>query len=561
MNNLITLVKMQLQEKLNFKRIEISKSSIFNFALIALVGVLKFAFVIFICLAFIRVAQMFSLFVYPGVVPQAVMSFIFVIMTAISTVSCTIGLTRALYYSKDNTVLLTLPATPMQTFLSKIIIFYIFELKRSLSFIVPLFLAYFFLHGYAVGYYFWMLLCFLFVPMFTVALGALLSIPCMCVANVFNQHKLLQNICLLLLVLSVGVGLMFAISLIPSNINFFDQIGVIKIQLRDFFDSYAYYNPMATFGEARLARPIYNLTLLLLGTDGFGAFNLGASMIRLLILIGSIAILATAAVFIVKPLFYKMASTPFEYKKKLVGEKCNLVFNKRSASVVHEFRIALKTPQRMFSNIGILISVPVLIMFLNKVFAAMNASELGEFMIVAFNVLIILLVILNSNVYASSIYSREGRSSYLIKTQPTRPIYLILSKLVPNSAFITLSLIITAIIVNDLTSVKGFDVVMLFLGIYFVYLTHLLLCAESDLMNPKTEIYASVGNDESNPNETRSTAFAFGASFAIAVILMLLLMMHERYNLYLRFMIVATLVFARKLYVFIRKVTLYYKEK
>jgi hypothetical protein len=256
-----------------------------------------------------------------------------------------------------------------------------------------------------------------------------------------------------------------------------------------------------------------------------------------------------------------MASTPFEYKKKLVGEKSNLVFNKKSASIVHDFRIAIKTPARMFSNVGILISIPVLIMFLNKVFAAMSVAEIGEFMIVAFNVLIILLVILNSNVYASSIYSREGRSSYLIKTQPTRPIYLILSKLVPNSAFITLSLIITAIIVNDLTSVKGFDVVMLFVGIYFVYLTHLLMRAESDLMNPKTEIYASVGNDESNPNETTATAFAFGAAFAIAVILMLLLMMRERYNLYLRFMIVATLVFARKLYVFIRKVTLYYKEK
>ena len=40
-------------------------------------------------------------------------------------------------------------------------------------------------------------------------------------------------------------------------------------------------------------------------------------------------------------------------------------------------RVAIKTPERMYSNIGILISIPVLIMLLNKVFAAMNVAELG----------------------------------------------------------------------------------------------------------------------------------------------------------------------------------------
>ncbi len=561
MSTLLTLVKMQLKEKLNFKPAKISKSSVFNFSITALVAVLKFVFVIAICYAFILVAKMFSLFRYFNIVPQSVMSFIFVIMLGASTLGCTIGLTKSLYYSRDNAVLLTLPATPMQIFLSKIIIFYIFELKRSLSFIVPLFIAYFMLHLYSFEYYAWMLLCFLFVAMFTVALGALLSIPGMWIGSLFAQRKLLQNVCLVTLVGAVVGAVVFAISLIPTNLDFFEQIGVVKIKLQNFFDGYAYYNPNRLPGEARLLKPVYNITLLLLGGDGFAKFNFGGAMIRLLILLGSTVILALASLFIVKPLFYKMASTPFEYKKKPVKEKKNLRFNKKMTAVMHELRVAIKTPSRMFSNVGVLISIPVLIMLLNKFFAAMNVAELGEFMIVTFNILIILLIALNSNVYAASVYSKEGRSSYLIKTQPTNPLWLILAKLVPNTLFVTLSLIITAFITKNLTSLGTDDVVFLFLGLYFTYLTHLFVCAESDIMNPQTEIYATVGNDESNPNETKATAFAFAAAFVIAVIVMLLLMARENQNVYLKIMLVAFAVLLRKLYIFVSKVKLYYKEK
>jgi len=552
---------MQLQEKLNFKRIDISKHAVFNYILNALVALLKFAFVTVLCYAFILVAKMFSLFQYFNVVPQSVMSLIFIVMLIASTMGCTVGLTKALYYSRDNAVLLTLPATPMQTFLSKIIIFYIFELKRSLSFIVPLFLSYFFLHGYSVVYYFWMLLCFAFVAMFTVALGALLSIPGMWIANVFNQHKSLQHVCLALLVGGIAFALFYSISLIPTDIDFFEQSGRIKLALQRFFDGYAYYNPTALLGEAKQLRPVYNLTLLILGGDGFAKFSLGASLLRLLILLGAIFLLALFAVFIVKPLFYKMASTPFEYKKKKVRARQNVPYNKRIASLVHEFRIAFKTQERMFSNVGILISIPVLIMFLNKIFAAMNVAEFGEYMIVTFNILIILLISLNSNVYASSVYSRDGRSSYLMKTQPTSPIYLILAKLVPNTLFVTLSFVITGFIIASITRISAGDTVMLMLGLYFVYLTHLFMCAESDLMNPQTEIYATVGNNDSNPNETKSTAIAFGASFVIALIIMGLLFLKENQNVYLKLMLVALAVLCRKVYVFVDKIKLYFKEK
>ena len=55
----------------------------------------------------------------------------------------------------------------------------------------------------------------------------------------------------------------------------------------------------------------------------------------------------------------------------------------------------------------------------------MNTKETGDYMVIAFNILIILLVALNANTYAASIFSRDGRSAYLIKVQPTDPALLL----------------------------------------------------------------------------------------------------------------------------------------
>lgn len=561
MNNLMTLVKMQLKEKISFKRIEISKSAAFNFSLSAMLVIVKFALVVVLCGAFMYVAQLFNLFNYNGAVPQSVISLILLVMLGASVLSCTIGLTKTLYYSRDNSILLTLPVLPMQIFLSKIVIFFIFELKRNLSFLVPLLLAYFFLHNFSLVYYFWMLFCFIFVSMLTVALGALLSIPGMWLTSLFNRNKTLQKICMVLIVGSVAAALMYLISLIPVNIDIVEQLPYLKHRLRGFMDNYAYANAECLDPTLYVLRPVYSMTLLLLGSDGFLPFSLGGSLARFGILLAMVAVLLLASVLIVRPLFYKMASKPFEYQKKQVKAGKNKPTDKKFAALAHEFRIALKTPERMFANIGILIAIPVLIFLLNKIFAAMNVRELGEFMITSFNVLIILLVALNANTYAASIYSRDGRSSYLIKTQPTNPFGLLVAKLVPTTAFVTVAFIITFFIVWGLCNLTLFNSLCLMLGLYFIYLTHLLYCAEFDIMNPQTEVYATVGSTDSNPNENKATAIAFIASFLIAGVVLLLLCLQEKQNLYLKLLLVSLAVLVYKVLIFHQKIKLYYKEK
>ena len=154
MKSLYILVMMQLKEQMNFKRLKSENGTAFRILLALVVGCLKFTAVGALCVAFLLVSKILGLFSFQGLpVPDTVISLVFSFMLLLSTVSCTAGLTKSMYYARDNAVLLTLPCTSLHVYLSKLIIFFIFEIKRNLSFLVPMFVAYYITHGYPAGSY------------------------------------------------------------------------------------------------------------------------------------------------------------------------------------------------------------------------------------------------------------------------------------------------------------------------------------------------------------------------------------------------------------------------
>ena len=552
MKNLIILVKMQLKEKLNFKRLDLKDIGLFHILLSVLVAVLKFAFVTVLCAAFLIVAKFLGLFSLTGTVPSSVISIIFSVMLLASIVSCTAGLTKAMYYSRDNTVLLTLPCRPIQVYLSKLIIFFIFEIKRNFGFMVPLFIAYFYTHNYDFKFYPWMLVCFVFISLFTVSVGALLSIPTMWFCNFFRQYRRLQITCLVLIVTASVAALVFAISIIPENIDIIGTWGTTFWKIQDFLSAYT-----SNFSL------IYGITLMMLGVTSNLVTTLPflPTLVRFLTLVGATAFLLLLGLIIVRPLFYSMASKPFEYLKRQIKEKPNKVRSRRHAAVYTEFLIAVKNSDRIFTNVGIFISIPILTFLLNKIFLAMNTKTLGNHMIVAFNILIILLVALNANCSSASIFSRDGRSSYLIKAQPSKYPILVLSKLLPNTVFMVGSLILTLVVLLVTLPITFADAFTLMAGLGCIYLTHMLYSAELDLMNPQIELYATIGNDDNNPNETKSTVTAFLIAFLVTAAMLLLLIENAGPYTYLKLFFVAFAAMCCKTFVFFQKLKLYYKEK
>ena len=515
MKNLITLVKMQLKEKLNLKSLEREKISAFKLLTDIVFALIKFAVITGVFVVLLFLINYLGVFNVVQRTPTPVMSIAFGVLFITSVFSCTAGLTRAIYFSRDNAILLTLPCKPVQVFLSKLIIFFAFELKRNFNFMVPLFVAFYILHGYSVGAYLWLLVCFVFISLLTVVIGSLLSIPAMWISNIFRQHRFLQIGSLVALVVAVTFLLFFAVSRIPKNLDLLSEWPFITMDIQNFLTN---VYPVR-FGA------FFDMTAMFLG-EGllYVTFPIGATITKFGILIGLIVLLFALVMIIVLPLFYKMASSPFEYLKKTVKPKQNKVHNSNITTFFTEMIGAIKNPARMFSNIGIFISLPLLTFLLNRLFFAMNTDEMGDNMVIAFNAMIILLIALNSNVTASSVYSRDGRAAYLIKTQPTKPDAILFSKLLPDAVFCFAGLIATTVILITSSNIGVINSIILMLGIIFIFVSHLLYCGELDLLNPQHEIYATVGASDNNPNETKATLFAFIISFLTSGVVFLLLL-------------------------------------
>ena len=79
-------------------------------------------------------------------------------------------------------------------------------------------------------------------------------------------------------------------------------------------------------------------------------------------------------------------------------------------------------------------------------------------------------------------------------------------------------------------------------------------------MNPQNQLYSSVGSTVSNPNEMKSTLWAFLVAFATAGIIFFLLN-EKSGNVYPKLLVVSAAAFIYRTYTFFEMLKLYYKEK
>jgi len=118
------------------------------------------------------------------------------------------------------------------------------------------------------------------------------------------------------------------------------------------------------------------------------------------------------------------------------------------------------------------------------------------------------------------------------------------------------------------------NVIILSLGLIFIYFAHLLYCAELDIMNPQYEIYATVGASDSNPNETKATLSAFIIAFLTGGASMLLLLDKTEAvdtiplangdvieGLFIKIFLIGLAALIYRIWQYFSKIKLYYKEK
>ena len=633
-----TLVVIQLKDKLNLSFKADKKGALTKLILrIVLFVVITAAITILF-----SILTRLSVFGTLPTFPIPIFNFIFICMILLSTLTCIASLTKSLYFSRDNLVLLSYPVRANTVFLSKLVVYYILSLIREATFILPLFLALGISSGFPLYYFPWTILMYFVICAIPVVIASIISIPWMFISMFFRKHPLFQDISVVILLIAASVLLFIGIDKIPADLHF----------LVKWNDTYypGFLNIAQNFQH--WLSPFYYVSSMVIGCsfDSINAKGLGVvtpqSGAIFGIVFAAIVVLVLLAYLFAKPLFFKMAAKPFEFNKKIifhdydenkaklktdyyqtafVPQECldkkisrherneiatllekalnqivkdeniispkiseakilkllkaytkkvfvgvpieifvednqigflletkeakpSLVLAKTSGiAAVHCYNpnhltaenhpktafvsmmwkdtlMAIRTPGTLMMDYLLMIIGPLSVAFMNKLFQSINTSFMGDQYVVMFNIMIIVMIPLVSNVSMASIYSREGESSYLLKASPSNYIKTLTSKLLLRWIMVAVSLIATCVVFGHYCNVFFNKPVILFFAVLCLYTGHLIWSAELDYMNPQDQLYKEVGEGNiNNNNENISGILAFIITALFVVISLILL--------------------------------------
>lgn len=548
MNTLKPLTLMQLKDKLDLSFSKSTKQIIFK-VVFNLIKFIAITAIIFFAFYFLSVLRLTSL---NAGIPTNFFSIIFSIVVLLSVIMGTYGLCKTLYLSKDNQVLLTMPTSRTTLFFSKIIVYAIYELIRNVFYILPILVAYGMINSMPIYFYLWAIISTVIITLFTISVSALLSIPFLYILQFIKKSKVLEYILVSVVILAVFIGIISLINNIPQNIDILGNWSTIFWELQDIFEAFV-----------TNCYPLYCFTMAFVGYR-YGISNVMFSktqVLSLLVVLGVIISVLAITYFLIKPLFFQMASSPFEYTKKTnqSAEK-NTKNSAFIGSVKKEFLVTYRTSERFNPLVMLSVILPLAIFLLNKIFGAMDTRLTGDFMGKAFNILFILLVALSTNAMVSKIYSEEGASGFVNKIVPATYVKVLISKLFIFMLFMSISILTSTIIFSSFAKISVFNTILLFLTLELVYLGHMFWSASLDIMNPQIEQYRTTGTHTNNPNETKSTLFAFIMSALIALIFYFLVS-ENSVVVWTKLLIIGIVYFAWNIYMYFSKIKVYFKEK
>lgn len=547
MSGLKTLCKMQLKDRINLSFLKSVKETIFKIIL----SIIKFALItIVIYFGFYILSYLRLVSLLPGV-PENLFEVIFTCLMLLSIIVCSFGLVKTLYFAKDNFVLLTMPVDRTKVFMSKLIVFYIYEFIKNLNYFLPLLVAYGIINKMPFYYYFWLIIAMFIITLIPVCIGALLSIPLMYIQNFVKSYKFLEYALVVVLIAGVSIGLILLINAIPANFDLIGTWGTTFWNIQNFLNSFNKIFLPFTWMAIAIVGKRYGISNNLFRLDQW---------LAILIILGGIAIVIGLTYLMVRPMYFRMASTPFEYKKSKVTKNIpNIKHNAFWSSVIKDFKLNFRTPSKFYSLVAVIIGLPTSIFLLNKIYSAMDTRLTGTNMSIAFNIMLILLIALSSNTALAHIYSEEGNARYQLKTNPKPQINSLISKLFINAFGMTLSILVTVIIFASFLKINIINTILIFVFVESLYVGHLLHSVELDIMNPQTQRYQTEGDNLSNPNNIKSVIFAFLLSiiFAYATYFLISENMHV---VWVKVMFVGVLYMLIRTWLFVNKIKVYYKE-
>ncbi len=466
-------------------------------------------------------------------------SFLF-LLQAITIISSVGSLMSVLYTSKENAMLLVFPCTYGEIFLSKIVVFAIEELKKSAFFLVPILLAFGVLVG---GVAYWLLLIpmWLMLCLTPVLVGALLSIPCIYIKRFLEKHLTLYAFLIVSFITLLFVGVTILLQKLPDPLRLIAIYGQFIEKVEGWLASFSSWSLWYVFiGKAMFADKLYlylPLSLLV-----FGAFALTCFLVA-------------------RPFYFKAVSSTVEAGRTKRHRHRKHKFNNLFLTFFRkELKLFFRNSQSVNSAVITILMFPFLSYVFNFILLVINKNALGDFMSVAFNVMITLSILSANNANVASAISTEGNEFAVLKTAPSDTSVICWAKISVTALVNFVALAITFIMLTFTTTLGAVDLGLMAVLLVFMTMGHILWGFQLDVNNPRMLDYATKGNNVvDNVNIGKAIVIGFGLATITGVLALILLMDSVALG-WVRLLSLSVGFFVARLFLLKRNIKVYFNE-
>lgn len=510
MKNVWYLLKMQLDNKTNLLKMASPKvmfpALVKALTILAIaVGVVIFGLSRIFNLGFAINAELFGLVL---LVTQ-LLSLVFAVGNVINT----------LYLSKDNEMLVCLPVTPDQLFVSKLLMIYIREIAVNGLITLPIFITLGVFSGAGVCFYLSLPLFVLLLPVFPIVIAAFLSIPVMWIIKFLKKHTFLSIIVVFGLISVCLWGYLSAIGSIASEFNIADK------QIETVLET---NKVIATVGNKI---PLY--------------YQLGQAMTTFKmwywfpIFIALCAAVSVIAVLFTRGLFFKVAMSSLENTVKVKAKVKK--FKKRSPFVSlfqKEIFCVFRSSTEVFEYFLFTILMPFIVFSYDKLLMSITVNQAGINMIAGAHVMVVAMMAMLSNISSASAVSRDGGNFHTSKTIPVDFFTQMMVKFSFNAVFTVCAIILTAVV--SVFIYPAWQIVLGSVAVAMAAIGHIAYSISSDIKNPTI---SAVG-DEDSSTVSKSTTKCLVLGLIIGFILgMIVILMSAVENQILPYLIIIGLSF------------------
>ena len=494
MGNILNLLKLQIDNKTDLLKMASPKKMI--------VAILKVLLVL--ALITVAVALVLLRILSLGIaVSEGLVAIVLLATQGISLFFAIGNIINTLYLCKDNEMLICLPVTPNQLFISKVLLIYLRELAVNAMISIPLFITLGFLGGLGASFYLSIPILVLLLPIFPIVLASFISIPLMGVIRFLKKHVVLSILCILGLVAACLWGYISLIGAMAGNFNIANQQleTVRKIN-----------QVIATVGKhvvvyVQLAKAMLSFTQWF----WYPLF---------LLLCAGVSMLTVLAI---RPLYFKIAMSSLENTIKSKEKKRPLKKSSPFFSLIKKETLCIfRSPTDIFEYFLFTLLMPFIVFSYDQLLTTITVNQAGTNMIAGAHVMVVAILAMLSNIVSASAISRDGGNFYTSKIVPVNYYAQIFAKLAFNAIFTCGALFVTMFVSFLTEGAVVWHVILGTVAVMFAAIGHIAWSIDMDIKDPTINLQGDEASSITSRSTPKSVAFGLVIGFILGIIIILM---------------------------------------